>query len=242
MVFGNSCKQCGVRGQALCGVLADEELAPLAACGVQRSLARGETLVHAGDRVPICANIQRGLMKISHINPAGQEVIVGLLWPGDFVGTPFAGGQPLPAGHDIVALTPVSLCQFPQARVERTMVAHPAMERALLSRTLAELGAMRTRLSRLARATALARVAGFIVETARRQEAVGSAADDGETVTTIELPLSRGEIADLLGLTIETVSRQMTRLKNAGVIGLPGGRRVEIHDPDALAEAAEELV
>ncbi|MCM0032206.1 Crp/Fnr family transcriptional regulator [Sandarakinorhabdus limnophila] len=237
MVFGTSCKQCGVRGQALCGVLADEELAPLAACGVQRSLARGETLVHAGDQAPICANIQRGLMKISHINPAGQEVIVGLLWPGDFVGTPFAGGPPLPAAHDIVALTPVSLCQFPQARVERTMVAHPAMERALLSRTLAELGAVRTRLSRLARATALARVAGFITESAHR-----SGVDDGETVTTIELPLSRGEMADLLGLTIETVSRQMTRLKNAGVIGLPGGRRVEIHDPDALAEAAEELV
>ncbi len=237
MVFGNNCKQCGVRSQALCGVLADDELAPLAACGVQRSLARGETLVHAGDPAPICANIQRGLMKISHINPAGQEVIVGLLWPGDFVGTPFAGGQPLPATHDIVALTPVSLCQFPQARVERAMVAHPAMERALLSRTLAELGAVRTRLSRLARATALARVAGFIVETTQR-----TAADDGETVTIIELPLSRGEMADLLGLTIETVSRQMTRLKNAGVIGLPGGRRVEIHDPDALAEAAEELV
>ena len=117
------------------------------------------------------------------------------------------------------------------------MVAHPAMERALLSCTLAELGAVRTRLSRLARATALARVAGFITESANR-----SGVDDGETVTTIELPLSRGEMADLLGLTIETVSRQMTRLKNAGVIGLPGGRRVEIHDPDALAEAAEELV
>ncbi len=236
MVFGSSCSKCAVRSQALCGALADEELAPLAAGGVQRSLARGETLVHAGDRAPICANIQRGLMKIRHINPAGQEVIVGLLWPGDFVGTPFAGVRPLPAVHDIVALTPVSLCQFPQARVERTMAAHPAMERALLARTLTELGAVRTRLSRLARATALARVAGFVTESAHR-----SGGDDGEAVTTIELPLSRGEMADLLGLTIETVSRQMTRLKNAGVIGLPGGRRVEIHDPDALAEAAEEL-
>lgn len=236
MVFGNSCSKCAVRSQALCGVLADDELAPLAACGVQRSLARGETLVHAGDSSPICANIQRGLMKISHINPAGQEVIVGLLWPGDFVGTPFAGGQLFPAAHDIVALTPVTLCQFPKGRVERTMTEHPAMERALLARTLAELEAARTRLSRLARATALARVAGFITESAQR-----SAADDGETMMTIELPLGRGEMADLLGLTIETVSRQMTRLKNAGVIGLPGGRRVEIHDPDALAEAAEEL-
>ncbi|WP_017667369.1 Crp/Fnr family transcriptional regulator [Sandarakinorhabdus sp. AAP62] len=237
MVFSNSCKQCTVRAQALCGVLADEQLAPLASCGVQRSLARGEMLVRAGDISSLCANIQQGLMKISHINPAGQEVIVGLLWAGDFVGTPFSGGQSLPAAHDIVALTPVTLCQFPQGRVERTMTDHPAMERALLSRTLAELGAVRSRLSRLARATALARVAGFIVESADRC----ATDDDGDTITTIELPLSRGDMADLLGLTIETVSRQMTRLKNAGVIGLPGGRRVAIHDPDALAEAAEEL-
>lgn len=237
MVFGNHCRHCDVRGTALCGVLADADLAPLASSGVHRVLARSETLVRAGDPAPICANIQRGLMKISHTNPAGHEVIVGLLWPGDFIGAPFAAGAGDAADHDIVALTPVTLCQFPQPVMERALATHPDMERQLLRRTLAELGQVRTRLSLMARATALARVAGFIAETARRGEA-----DDGETVTVIELPLSRGEMADLLGLTIETVSRQMTRLKRAGVIGLPGGRRVAIHDPDALAEAAEELL
>lgn len=236
MVFIHSCGKCLVRDSALCGVLSDAELAPLAASGVQRSLARGETLVRAGDPAPICANIQRGLMKISHVNPAGQEVIVGLLWPGDFVGTPFGLGGDQPAPHDVVALTPVSLCVFPRQRMEQALMQNPAMERVLLGRTLTELEAARLRLCRLARATALARVAGFILETLHRS------GGDGETVATIELPLSRGETADLLGLTIETVSRQMTRLKNAGVIGLPGGRRVVIHDPDALAEAAEELV
>jgi len=234
MVFGKSCGNCGVRHTALCGVLADGALAPLAAMGQQRRLARGETLIRAGERSRLCANVQRGLMKICHTNPAGQEVILGLLWPGDFVGTPF-----LDAGvavHDVVAISPVSLCIFPQTAVERTMADHPLMERQLLSRTLAELGQVRTALSRLARATALARVAGFIAETAQRSDGGASAA-----VRQIELPLSRGEMADLLGLTIETVSRQMTRLKTARVIGLPGGRAVLIQDPDALAEAAEEL-
>lgn len=236
MVFGTSCKQCDVRGTALCGVLHDDALAPLAAHGLHRTLGRGETLVRAGDPAPICANIQRGLMKISHTNPAGQEVIVGLLWPGDFVGTPFADSLNQPAEHDVVALTPVTLCVFPQPVMERALVTHPDMERQLLRRTLTELGQVRTRLSLMARATALARVAGFIAETARRH-----GGNEGG-VTSIDLPLSRGEMADLLGLTIETVSRQMTRLKQAGVIGLPGGRCVVIQDPDALAEAAEELV
>lgn len=234
MVFGKSCSNCGVRDAALCGVLADAALAPLAANGAQRTLARGESLVRAGDPARVCANIQRGLMKISHTNPAGHEVIVGLLWPGDFVGTPFLDAGP--AAHDVVALSAVQLCVFPQAAIERTMVAHPVMERSLLTRALAELGQVRGALSRLARATALARVAGFIAETAQRT------APEPEPVQMIELPLSRGEMADLLGLTIETVSRQMTRLKSAGVIGLPGGRRVVIQDPDALAEAAEELL
>jgi CRP/FNR family transcriptional regulator len=233
MVFGKSCSQCSVRDAALCGVLSDAALAPMAAHGSQRSLARGETLIHAGDPARLCANIQRGLMKISHTNPAGHEVIVGLLWPGDFVGTPFLDGGV--ATHDVVALSAVSLCVFPQSLIERTMADHPAMERQLLSRTLAELGQVRSALSRLARATALARVAGFIAETAARTA-------DATPVRTVELPLSRGEMADLLGLTIETVSRQMTRLKSAGVIGLPGGRQVMIQDPDALAEAADELM
>lgn len=234
MVFGKSCSQCSVRDAALCGVLADADLAPMAAHGTQRRLARGETLIRAGDPVRLCANIQRGLMKISHTNPAGQEVILGLLWPGDFVGTPFLDGGPAP--HDVVALGAVSLCVFPQGVIERTMADHPLMQRQLLSRTLAELGQVRGSLSRLARATALARVAGFIAQTAQRHRA------DGEDERQIELPLSRGEMADLLGLTIETVSRQMTRLKAAGVIGLPGGRHVLIQDPHALAEAAEDHV
>ena len=55
-----------------------------------------------------------------------------------------------------------------------------------------------------------------------------------------DLPLSRGEIADLLGLTIETVSRQMTRLRAAGIIDLPGGRAIVVRDPAGLAAAAED--
>uniref|UniRef100_UPI0013DD2DDF Crp/Fnr family transcriptional regulator n=1 Tax=Sandarakinorhabdus rubra TaxID=2672568 RepID=UPI0013DD2DDF len=205
----------------------------LAGQGVQRRLARGETLVRAGDRSAPCANLQRGLMKICHTTPAGQEVIVGLLWPGDFIGQSLDGE----ATHDVVALTPVTLCQFPAPVMARTLAEQPTMERALLTRTLADVRQLRSRLAQLSRATALARVAGFIEETARR---LGTeAAADGVGPGMIALPLSRGEMADLLGLTIETVSRQMTKLRSAGVIGLPGGRRVLIRDPDALEQAAE---
>ena len=233
-----TCRNCAVRGLALCASLTDPELAPLAGSGVQRRLGRGETLLREGDPPMVCANIQSGLMKMVRVTPGGSEVIVGLLHPGDMVGRPFAGIT----DHDAVALTEVELCVFPRAAFERALTDHGRMERLLLERTLAELERTRRWLMRIGRATALARVAGFIDDMARRLgQSDRSVPGRTSACRALDLPLSRGEMADLLGLTIETVSRQMTRLKSAGIIGLPGGRVVVVHDPLALADAAEEL-
>ncbi len=238
MTLNATCARCDVRDTALCTSLADDELDRLAGLGVQRRLARGDTLLRAGDPPVVCANIQAGVMKIAQVTPGGSEAIVGLLYPGDLVGRPFAGMS----DHDVVALTDVKLCAFPRAAFERVLGDHGRMERLLLERTMAELDRARRWLLRLGRASALARVAGFLDDMSRRL-----AGPDGLMPGTtgasqpFELPLSRGEMADLLGLTIETVSRQMTRLKTAGIISLPGLRSVVVHDPDALADAAAEL-
>lgn len=221
-----SCATCAVRARALCAALNDEELAGLAAQGVQRTLGRGDTLLHAGDERRVCANIQSGLMKVASVTADGDEAIVGLAYAGDFVGRPFAGT----AEQDVVALTDVTLCAFPVEAVEAALRRHPDMERELLTRTLDDLDSARRWLVRLAHASAGARVAGFLLDMAKR---LGAA--EGETV---QLPVSRGEIADLLGLTIETVSRQVTRLRAAGIIDLPGGRGLVICDMAALAAEA----
>lgn len=237
MGLNATCRGCAVRDRALCASLTDAELEPLAGLGVQRRLGRGDTLVREGDPPMVCANVQSGVMKIAQVTPGGSEAIVGLLYPGDMVGRPFAGIT----DHDVVALSDVQLCVFPRAAFERALTDHGRMERMLLERTLSELDRARRRLLRMGRASALARVAGFIDDMARRfAPAAGDPGQDARQPG-FDLPLSRGEMADLLGLTIETVSRQMTRLKTAGIIGLPGGRAVLVHDPVALADAAEEL-
>ena len=236
--MASRCSDCGVRDRALCGSLTDAELADVARLGVQRLLVRGETLVRADDPPLVCANVQSGVLKVSSVTPGGSEAIVGLLYPGDFIGRPFATSDQ----HDVVALTDVALCVFPRAAFERALTEHRQMEQKLLQRTLAELDRARRWLMRMGRATAAARVAGFLDDMQRRLGT--SDCQRGVAVTgpvRFELPLSRGEIADLLGLTIETVSRQMTRLRAAGIIDLPGGRAVIIHNPTALAEIAEEL-
>ncbi|MBY0582486.1 MAG: helix-turn-helix domain-containing protein, partial [Sphingomonas sp.] len=79
---------------------------------------------------------------------------------------------------------------------------------------------------------------GFLIDMADRIGNAGCRATSDGPVT-FDLPLTRGEMADLLGLTIETVSRQLTRLKNAGAIALPGLRAITIRNRAALAASAE---
>lgn len=233
--MARSCSDCGVRDSALCGSLTDAELAVLAPLGSTRRLARGEALVRAGDPPLACANVQAGALKITAGTADGSEAIVGLAFPGDFVGRPFVGA----GDHDVVALNQVELCVFPRAVFERALADHGRMERLLLQRTLADLDRARSGLVRMAHASAAARVAGFLDDMQQRlgvSDCRRGADDPGPRG--FDLPLSRGEIADLLGLTIETVSRQMTRLRAAGIIDLPGGRAIVVRAPAALAAAA----
>ena len=240
--MARTCDDCGVRDSALCGSLTDAELGELSKLGVQRRLVRGETIMRAGDPPLVCANVQAGVMKIASVTAGGSEAIVGLVYPGDFIGRPFATAS----DHDVVALTDVELCVFPRAAFERALTDHKRMEHLMLERTMLELDRARRWLVRMGRATASARVAGFLDDMGRRLAAVNDCqrqqvGAEPVRTTTFELPLSRGEIADLLGLTIETVSRQMTRLRAAGIIDLPGGRNIVVRDPRALAAASEEM-
>ena len=141
-----------------------------------------------------------------------------------------------------MALTDVTLCVFPRAFFEKALIDHARMEHLLLLRTLGDLDRARRWLVRMGHASASARVAGFL-DDMRRRLALNDCQRGAEPapLARFDLPLSRGEIADLLGLTIETVSRQMTRLRAAGIIDLPGGRAIVITDAAALAEAAEDL-
>ncbi len=236
-MLAQRCSDCGVRHRSLCSSLTDEELAEIMPLAQHRQLARGDALLHEGDAPLVCANVQAGVLKIASVTRNGAEAIVGLLYPGDFIGHPFAGSH----AFDVVALTQVDLCVFPRPAFEQMLGDHRRMEQMLLSRTLGELDRARGWLVQMARATAAAKVAGFLGDMAQRMVPSDCQRSQGVGIgARFELPLSRGEIADLLGLTIETVSRQMTRLRAAGIIGLPGGRGIIIANPAALSAAAQD--
>ncbi|MAN11286.1 MAG: Crp/Fnr family transcriptional regulator [Pseudomonadota bacterium] len=234
MIPSSICADCAVRDRALCASLSDEELLELNALGQRRHLSRGEALFWAGDDSAICANLLDGVLKIVASTSDGREQIVGLLYPADFAGQLFAAQ----VDFTIAALTDVDLCVFPRGAFEKVLQRHARMEHLLLQRTLAALGEARSRMLSLARKSAEEKVAGFLIDMTVRMADASSRATPGGPVT-FDLPLSRGQMADILGLTIETVSRQITKLRDAGVINLPGGRAITIADRPALIRRAE---
>jgi CRP/FNR family transcriptional regulator len=210
------CHDCLVRDTSLCSSLSDCELVALSELGRRRTVQPGQVIVWAGDVVTHFSNVVSGTLKVTASTPDGREQIVGLLFAGDFVGQLFADEASL----TVTALTEADLCSFPRAGFERELDAHAHMERMLLKRTMASLNDARERMLSLGRRNAQERVAGFLAQLAAH---AGKPGPDGTLDLTI--PISRGEMADFLGLTIETVSRQLTRLKLAGLIAFAKGER-----------------
>ncbi len=230
----SGCADCVVRDHTLCASLTDAELRALHGLGRKQTLPRGATLMWAGDDSLVCGNIISGVLKLVAATPAGREQIVGLLFAADFVGRPYAEQ----AEFTVTAVTDVELCVFPRRPFEQVLEDHVRMERMLLQRTLVALDQARAQMLVLARSSAAEKVAGFLAGMAARARNSGCRPTlDG--ALTFELPLSRGQIADVLGLTIETVSRQITQLRLDRIVDLPGGRAIVVRDAAALARRAE---
>lgn len=219
------CADCPVRDQAICAALRPDELEDLARIGGHRSFGRGETIFAAGDEAVACATLIEGAVKLSSFDEAGVERIVALVHPAGFLGQLFAPT----ARHDAVALSDVTLCLFPRADFERLMAAHPRLVRSVLDRTLAELDASRALAALIGRRDVRARLEGLILAFAR-----AAAPSPCEIATEFDLPLSREDMASLLGTTIESVSRRLSELERDGVIERRGARGLVIRDAPAL--------
>lgn len=226
------CAHCAVRDTALCSALHDDEIGKLSDLARRRVVTKGQVVLWSGDPSTICANIVSGVVKLARSTADGREQTVGLLFAGDFVGEPFAEDSRLTA----TALSETDLCVYPRTGFETVLEDHPRLERLLLRRTLDSLEGARERMLTLARKSASEKVAGFLLDILERVG--GRSGLDGAIA--FDLPLSRGEMADVLGLTIETVSRQLTALKADGVVALPSTRSVVVLDRRELEARADE--
>ena len=230
----SSCDTCAVRNRAICSVLHTDELAALNRIGRHRTIQAGQALMWEGDDSLMVANVIDGVLKLSTGTGDGREQIVGIVYPSDFIGRPFGARS----HQTVTALTDAKVCAFTRGDFDQFARAHPELEHKLLQRTLSELDRARHWMLLLGRKSAGEKIATFLLEMSERLVDSSCAAETGP-LERFDLPFGRQQIADILGLTIETVSRQLTRLRTDGVIDLPSRREVVIRDRAALEAMAE---
>jgi CRP/FNR family transcriptional regulator len=210
------CDACAVRGLAVCGALTNEQLPRLAEIAIDRRLEAGQTLFQEGDPAEDVFTLTAGMLKLYKLMSDGRRQITGFLMPGDFLGLAFGRTYV----YSAEAVTPVTLCRFRRVQFLLLLDQCPAMEKSLLGRASTELAANQEQMLLLGRKTARERLASFLLRLARRRNP-----DAGNV---IELPMSRSDIADFIGLTIETVSRTLTLFRKEGVIRLPDTHRAVV--------------
>ncbi|MDT8857198.1 Crp/Fnr family transcriptional regulator [Paracoccaceae bacterium Fryx2] len=226
------CGDCPIRHRAVCARCENDELARLEQIKYYRSYQAGQTVIWSGDRMDFVASVVTGIATLTQTMEDGRRQMVGLLLPSDFVGRP---GRAT-AAYDVTATTDLLMCCFRRKPFEEMMLATPHIGQRLLEMTLDELDAAREWMLLLGRKTAREKIASLLAIIARRDASLQLRKLSGSLV--FDLPLTREEMADYLGLTLETVSRQISALKRDGIISLEGKRHITVPDFDRLQEEA----
>ncbi|MEJ6848358.1 Crp/Fnr family transcriptional regulator [Sinorhizobium fredii] len=222
------CAACEARHGGVCGTLTASQLTELSRHAARRRVEPGSEMIGQGEAANNYANIIRGVVKLSKMLSDGRQQIVGLQFAPDFMGRPFMRESALSAE----AATDTDVCAFPRAVIERLVGEAPGLEHRLHEQALKELDEARDWMLTLGRKTAQEKVASFLYLIATHVDPESGVAKE------FDLPLSRADIADYLGLTIETVSRQITKLRKEGVIRVENTRRVIVPDSRRLMRHA----
>jgi CRP/FNR family transcriptional regulator len=223
------CEACSARAFSICNVLPHPELRRLADCAAVKTFEPHGELVCEGEPAEHVFNITEGVVMLFRLLADGRRQVLGFLLKGDFLG--LTAGATYDLG--VEALTPVRVCRFPRPAFRRLLLETPQLEQELLSRASDELLAARAHLTLLGRKTAIERVCSFLLHLADRQQRLGGSAE------LIELPMTRTDIADYLGLTPETVSRSLSMLKRLKAVQTVGADAVRLLKRDMLDDLAE---
>lgn len=197
----------------------------------RRPVAHKERLFLAGAESKSLYVAREGSFKTVAFSESGQEQVIGFHLPGELIGL-----DALAAGYhrcDAIALEPAGVCDVPLSDLERVAAQVPGLQRQLLRVIGRSVGLAHDHMEMLGRRQASERVLLFLHGLAERYGVLGHADD------LIELPMSREDIANYLGLVIETVSRSFRRLQDDGVIAVRG-RQVRVLQSARLAMLAHE--
>ncbi|WP_426614701.1 helix-turn-helix domain-containing protein [Bradyrhizobium sp. McL0616] len=210
---GHSCSDCTVRASAVCSSLDAVELKEFEHLGRRAHFAAGEAVFCEEDIATSFYTVSDGVMRLYKLLPDGRRQIVGFALPGDFLGMNISGRHNFSAD----AIGAVTVCQFAKAPFGRFMAERPHLLRRINELAIRELSQARDHMVLLGRRAADEKLATFLLGWRERLMLLKGPSN------TVPLPMSRRDIADYLGLTIETVSRTFTKLERHGAIEIVHG-------------------
>ena len=222
------CSQCPIRHRAVCSRCDEDEMVLLERMKSYRSYSAGDVILWRGEPLDFVASVVVGVANLSKTLEDGRTQMVGLLLPSDFIGRP---GR-THVEFDVTATTDVTLCRFQRAPFEKLIEETPHVAQRLMEIALDELDAARDWMILLGRKTAREKIATFLDLLARRGEL-----DNASKQVSLSMPMTRDQIANFLGLTLETVSRQFNALKKEGIIAFSGRKQLDVLDLIALRNA-----
>lgn len=217
----NSCESCISRRVSLCSVLNDDEIHQIS--GISKNILKNskQAICNEGETANYLYNIKHGCVRISKMLSDGRRQIIGFLFPGEFFGLACDNGY----GYSAESITNVELCQMPRTKIFAKFSELPKLGHKMLDITRAELQITQDQMLLLGRKTAKEKLCSFLIAMQQKSKQLKDIKRNH-----VYLPMSRSDIADHLGLTIETVSRQFTILGKDGIISLDENPFVEILD------------
>jgi CRP/FNR family transcriptional regulator len=187
-----------------------------------------EALFWEGDPAEHIYEIVSGCLRLYKLMADGRRAIMGFMFAGEILGVSLKDRYLFTAE----AVTDVKVRRYSRSQMHDSLSRMPGLNREVLAMACDELSAAQDQMLLLGRKTAHERIASFLLTVAKRMGQTGAPKRE------IELPMTRLDMADFLGLTIETVSRVVTKLKTEGVIALPSPHRVVVRQISALQRAA----
>jgi CRP/FNR family nitrogen fixation transcriptional regulator len=194
--------------------------------GARLRFSRDQEIYAEGDRSACWFMVLSGTVRIAKLLADGRRHVAEFCFAGDSFGFEIAAER----GFSAEAVTDAMVMRLPRAATERLMEENPMLARELRNEMLRSLDAAQHRLLLLGRMTACERVAAFLLELAEREDAHAR----------VNIPMARCDIADHLGLTVETVCRVLSDFRRRGLIAAPSAHCIELIDRAALAALAEE--
>jgi CRP/FNR family transcriptional regulator, anaerobic regulatory protein len=222
------CATCRVRKISVCDAIPEADLARLGACAIGCVARPGTLFIAESDPATAFFNIISGTARLYKLLPDGRRQITGFADGGNFLGLAVSDTYAFSAE----AIDTVRYCIFPRIRLRALMRDFPHMEARLLKFASTELVAAQEQMLLLGRKSAQERVASFLMARSRL-----AAAHDFPAF--FVLPMARGDIADYLGITIETVVRTLRKLRDGGMIEVTNTSEVLICDVTALQRLAD---